>query len=116
MDNLKDRLIYDRVQDLAASAGTNYLRRNKVKPGEIEHIKKISVINEDNAYTRLRIGVWDGSTFFMFEEQIAPQSGRLYFTSDEIILREGMQLQAQLDGCTNGDKIRIFIYGERGGE
>jgi len=56
MVNTSERLIYDRITNTSAGAGTNDLRRNKVKPGRIEKISIVSVENLTTAYTSLRIG------------------------------------------------------------
>jgi len=111
MTKISERLIYDRIVKLSASAGTNTLRRDKVKPGRIECIKIISIENKTNPYTKLRVGIWDGATFHNYFEEVAPQAARLYTVTDEIVLREGMQLQAELQGCTSGDSLEMFICG-----
>ncbi len=112
MERLTERLIHERVTNLSASAGTNNLRRGKVGPNEIEKIEIVSVENKTSAYTKLRVGIWDGAVFHNYFEEIAPQAERLYFTTDKIILREGQQIQAELQGCTSGDSLAMFVYGE----
>lgn len=112
MEKLTERLIYDRVKNLSADTGTNNLRRAKVKPGRVERIRIVAVENKTTAYTKVRVGIWDGAIFHNYFEEVSPTAANLYFTVDEMILREGMQLQAELQGCTSGDDIEMFIYGE----
>lgn len=109
---LSERLIYDRVQNLSADTGTNKLKRQVVKAGRIEKIRIVSIENKTTAYTKLRVGIWDGAVFHNYFEEVSPLAAQVYFTVDEIILREGMQLQAELQGCTSGDELVMFIYGE----
>ncbi len=112
MQNLSDKLIYDRVTIASAVSGTNNIRRNKVKPGKTEEIRIVSVENKTNKYTSLRIGIFDNGVYYPYFEEKYPVAAELFYTTDIIILREGQQLQAELNGCTLGDKIEMFIHGE----
>lgn len=111
MVNTSERLIYDRITNTSAGAGTNDLRRNKVKPGRIEKISIVSVENLTTAYTSLRIGIFDDGIFYPYFEEKNPVSGELYFTTNRIVLREGQQLQAELSGCTAGDHLEMYMHG-----
>lgn len=112
MNNLSDRLIYDRITNTSADTGTNNMRRNKIKPGRIEIISIVSVENLTTAYTSLRIGVFDNGVFHPYFEEKNPAAGEIYFTTDKIILRDGQQLQAELKGCTSGDHLEMYTHGE----
>ena len=111
MTYMSEKLIYDRITVRSATAGTNTLRRGKVSPGQVEKIHLVSVENITNAYTSLRIGVYDNGDFYAYFEEKNPVAGEIYFTTDTIIMREGQQLQAVLAGCTAGDHIEVYIHG-----
>ena len=109
--NTSERLIYDIKNIQTAATGTNNLRTNKVKPNRIQIVKLIAVENKTTTYTKLRIGIWDNGVFMPFFEETAPLVGELYFITDEIILRDGQQVQAELQGCTAGDNIEMYVHG-----
>lgn len=106
-------LIHDRLINHNAGAGTNVLLRRIVEDDRQELIKRLSAVNKKSDFTKLRIGVWDGATFHVFEEHSNPTADTLYFTSDELIVREDMQLQVEFQGCTSGDDLEVFIQGVR---
>ena len=108
---MKDNLLYERVLNLNASAGTNNLTAVKVKQGRIWHVRIVSVENQTNNFTRLRIIIVDGNVTYSCFEDMSPLAGELYFSDDEIFLREGQQIQAQLQGCTAGDVLVMFVHG-----
>lgn len=111
MENLSDKLIYDRITNVSAVAGTNNLRRGKVKPGRTEEIHIVSIENLNTAYTSLRIGIFEGGVFLPYFEEKNPVAGEIYFTTDKMVLRDGQQLQAELVGCTAGDHLEMYIHG-----
>jgi len=106
-----DRLIYDRITITTADPGTNYLRTLPVKPATVQHIKIVSVEDKTGQYSRLRIGAYENGVFMPYFEQINPDSSELYFSTNEILLREGMQLQAQLERVSAGDHLEMYIQG-----
>lgn len=110
--NTSDRLIYDRKTIPSAASGTNNLRTNKVRPQRIAKIKLIAVENKTSSFTKLRIGIFDNGFFYPFFEELAPQAGELYFITDELILRDGQQIQAELQGCTALDNLEMYVHGK----
>lgn len=107
-----DNLIYDRLINNNADAGTNVIRRRLVKGGRKERIRRVSANNKTSDYDKLRVGVWDGGLFHVFEEHRLPKADTFYFTPDTIIVRESMSLQVEFQGCTSGDILEVFIQGE----
>ena len=107
-----DNLIFDRLSNNNAGTGTNTLRRRLVKGGRKELIRRVSANNKTSNFDKLRVGVWDGGLFHVFEEHSLPKADTYYFTPDLIIVRESMQLQVEFQGCTSGDNLEVFIQGE----
>jgi len=105
------KLTNERQTIASAVAGTNTLRSRRIKPGRIFRTKIIVIENKDSAYTRLRAGVYDRGFFYNYLEEMTPVAGQLYWTVDEMILAEGQQVQAELQGCTAGDSLEMFIQG-----
>jgi len=105
------RLIYNRTTKTSADTGTNNLRTDPVEPDRIHHYIIISVENKTSPYTTLRIGAYNDGVFHPCFEEISPGAGELIFSADKITLREGMQLQAELKGCTAGDHLEMYISG-----
>lgn len=111
MQNKSERLIYDRKIIESAAAGTNNLRTNKVKPGRIQKVRIVVVENKTSAYTKLRVGIFDNGVFYGYFEEMNPQADELVFVTDEMVLREGQQIQAELQGCTAGDSLEMYTHG-----
>lgn len=106
-----DRIRRRPIRFISASTGTEYIDDDRVKPGYEHIITRIAVENLTNAFTRFRIGVWDGANYQLSEEQKSPAAATLYWTSDPIYLSEGENLRIEKVGGVVGDVIMVYIDG-----
>jgi len=94
---------------VSAGAATEYINDEIVKSGCMHVIIRIALENETTAFTRFRIGVWDGANFQLEEEQESPAAATLYWTTEPIYLSESENLRIELKGCASGDVVRVYI-------
>ena len=111
MWKLSKRLTSERRTISSASVGTNKLQSKRVRPGRLLKTKIVVIENKTNNYSKLRVGIYDRGLFYNFFEEMLPLAGQLYWTVDEMILAEGQQVQAELQGCTAGDSLEMFLHG-----
>jgi len=111
MWKLSKRLINERKTISSAVAGTNRLQSRRIRPGRLLKTKIVVIENQTNAYTKLRVGIYDRGFFYNFFEEMLPLAAQLYWVTDEMILCEGQQVQAELFGCTAGDSLEMFVHG-----
>ncbi len=104
-------LFHDVITVNSAGETTLVIEAAPVKSGLMQKLTRIRVINETSNYTRLRIGAQVGPTFHLYEEQLAPDVDKLYWTDNDIFLGESNKLRFELTGTTNLDRISIFIEG-----
>jgi len=107
---LKD-IITEEVSKKSAGGTYDDLESPLVEPGTLLDLKHVSVENRTTAFTRLIIGVADGTNFSYKEDQEDPQPNTLYWTSSRIQIPEGKKLRARLTGCTNGDNLHLTYEG-----
>lgn len=84
---------------------------SKVKPGWLLKTTHISVENRTTDYTRLVIGISDGSRFDELEEEDGPLADDIYWSRSLILVPEGWFVRARLTGNTSGDIINVHIQG-----
>ncbi len=106
-----DRIRRRPIRFVSTSTGTEYIDDERVKPGYEHIIIRIAVENLTNAFTRFRIGVWDGANYQLSEEQKSPAAATLYWTSDPVYLSEGENLRIEIVGATVSDVIMVYIDG-----
>ena len=99
------------IRFISTSTGTEYIDDDRVKPGYEHIITRVAVENLTSAFTRFRIGVWDGANYQLSEEQKSPVAATLYWTSDPIYLSEGENLRIEKVGGAVSDVIMIYIDG-----
>ena len=99
------------IRFVSAGVATEYINDEVVKQGYIHIITRVALENETTAFTQFRLGVWDGANFHLSEEQKSPVVDTLYWTTDPIYLSENENLRIELQGCTSGDVVRVYIDG-----
>ncbi len=102
---------FDDVLTLKASAGSNDLRTEQVKPGWLWCIQRVGVENETTAYTDLRILKAGRAAELPLEEQDSPQAATLYWMTNAVYLMEGQYVVARLSGCTADAVLKAYITG-----
>ncbi len=111
LDFPPDRIRRRPIRFVSTSTGTEYIDDERVKPGYEHIITRIAIENLNHAFTRFRIGVWDGANHQLSEEQKSPAAATLYWTADPIYLSEGENLRIEIVGATVGDIIMVYIDG-----
>ncbi len=96
---------------VSAAVATEYINDEPVKPGNMQIVSRIAIENKTNAYTKFRIGVWDGADFHLLYEQKSPLAATLYSTADAFYLSEGENLRIELVGCVLNDIVFAYVDG-----
>lgn len=102
---------FDWVLSKVATAGTNDVKTDPVRPGRLYCLQRVAVENESTAYTDLRILKGGGGQEIVVQEEDTPLADTLYWTSCPMYLTEGQHLIARLTGCTASDVIRVYVSG-----
>lgn len=110
-EKISKRLVYDYYQIESADSGINIIRSAKVWQGRIYISRVIAIVNKTSAFTKINIGIYENGVFYCYFTEASPVAAECYFTTDEIILREGQQVQAEFVGCTLGDELSMYIHG-----
>jgi len=103
--------IRERIELKPAASGTNNLETDKVDPGKIQVIQKITAENKTSNFTELRIGVLRAGQFFPLIEWDIPTADTLYDYSEEVYLIEGECIRAEFTGVTAGDHLVLDYHG-----
>lgn len=106
-----DRIRRKPIRFVSTSTGTEYIDDERAKPGYEHIITRIAIENLNNAFTRFRVGVWDGANYQLSEEQKTPVAATLYWTADPIYLSEGENLRIEIVGATVSDVIMVYVDG-----
>lgn len=113
-DLIRDRkagLIDKVVHGKGVTGKTVYLDGPEYDPYDIQELTAAAVINKTNNYTRLRLGIWDGASFHALEEEVGPVKDEIYFSPNDIIIRMGARVRAELTGTVTGDDLEMTING-----
>ena len=104
-------IVSDEVVKVSSGGTYDDLESHLVEPGTILEVTHVSIENRTTAYTRLVIGIADGTLFFEKEEQDSPAADNLYWASDKFFVPPGKKLRARLTGCTSGDDLHMTYEG-----
>lgn len=104
-------LIDRKIKKLGVTSATVNIDGPRFDLMEMQELTHIAVVNKTNAYTRLRIGTWDGASFHVLEEDTTPTADAYYFSGDDILVPPGSLLRAELTGTTTGDDLRLVLNG-----
>jgi len=97
--------------NIGATAGTNDLQFETVKPGRTLVIEHLSAYNVTAACTFIRLGYFNGHRLNWLETQPAPLVSETVVLKGTLRLREGMYPIARLEGCGLGDDIYAALNG-----
>ncbi len=97
-----------------AKGGTyDYVRSNRVPPGQIWHIRNHSFENETGTRGEARAFVdGHGYNHWLWEEKVVTLA-TLYWSEENIVLTEGERLVVRQATCTIGDKLQLLVNGVR---
>lgn len=88
-----------------------YPRRGLVPPKHRYHVTRLSFEDKTTAPTEVQINVKRGGVIHYLMEQVSPAAGRLYWTTDEIVLSEGERLSVYFSGATASDLLWVWLEG-----
>jgi len=103
-----------RLKAISAGEATLNIEDDIVLEGKAIIYQRVSVENRTTAYTRLVIGVMSAGLFHRLEEHDNPGANDIFWTSDDINVKQGENLRVQLSGTTTGDEIYIYVEGVKG--
>lgn len=109
--NKRAGLIDRKVKELGVTSATVNIDGPRFDLMEMQELTHIAVVNKTNAYTRLRIGTWDGASFHVREEKNNPTADEYCFTGNDILVPPGSRIRAELTGTTTGDDLRLLLNG-----
>lgn len=83
----------------------------KVPPGYKRTIQHVSVEDETNDFTELRIGYLKNSTYHWWVEEENPKAAQLYWMRDPRVLEAGAILVIRFTGTTTADALAAYVDG-----
>ena len=99
------------IEAKSAAATYDDLETAPLKENTLLIVDHVSVENETTAYTNLRIGIKQGSTFTPLEEEKSPAAAEVYWSKSELKFKEHERVCCRLTGCTSGDVLKATIQG-----
>lgn len=102
---------FDKHIDKVAVSGTNTFELDPIDPGHLACFQRVVVTNKTSAYTRLRLIRRLGARDSLEAQEDSPAAATPYWTTEDIHLSEGMQLVAELTGCTAADALEMNYRG-----
>lgn len=97
--------------NLAATAGTNDLKFDRVQPGRIQVITDFAAFDDTSSPTRVRLGYYNGHREQWHQGVPAPLTSEAVRFSGQLVLFEGQYPIARFEGATSGDDLYAFING-----
>jgi len=100
-----------RLKKVSGGATDEDVKDDPVKPGRIHVIQHVSMCDEDNAFTKLKLGIQrHGYVHWKFNEDY-PAADQWIEFDKELWLHEGEVLLARFTGTTSGDKLLVHVDG-----
>lgn len=106
-----DRLYRRKIRGAGDSAAVVRLQTSPLKAGKIRILTHLTVEDQDNAYTLLRIGVSNRGEIYYLDELDAPAAAELAVSRSDIILGDGDRFFADLTGTTDADVLIMVLSG-----
>jgi len=103
-----------RIKKTSAGEATLDIDDSIVLEGKAIVYERVSVENRTTGYTRLVVGVVSADLFHQHEEHDNPGVDDIFWTTDDINVKQGENLRLRLTGTTNGDTIFIYVEGRIG--
>lgn len=100
-----------RYKEAAGGDTYDYVKSDRVKPGERWLIRSHSFENETGARGTARGYIESHGYNHWLWEQESPAAATLYWSEEDMILTEGERLCVRQASCTSGDKLQLLING-----
>lgn len=102
---------FDLVLTKQASVGSNDIATDRVKPGWLWCVQRITAENQTSPFTDLRLLVAGGGEELLVAEQDTPLAATIYWISEPVYITEHRYLIARFTGCTASDLLKLYITG-----
>lgn len=106
-----DRLYRRKLRAVGVTGSTVRIQTSPIKAQKIRVLTHVSVEDEDNAYTLLRVGVSNRGELYYLDELTTPGAGELAVSRSDILLGDGDRFFADLTGTTTGDNLVMVLSG-----
>lgn len=103
--------IKEELMKLSSPGGDIDIDSEPTPANEVRFITSVSVIDEDNAPSAIRIGVYDGVNNFWHKSTTATAAGETVTYTGQLVLGEIDKIRARLEGTTLGDDLYCYING-----
>lgn len=100
-----------RYRAVASDGTLDYVKSERVKPGERWLIRSHSFENETGARGTIRGFVESHGYNHYLWEQENPAAATLYWSEEDMVLTEGERLCVSQATCTSGDELQLLING-----
>lgn len=106
-----DRLYRRKIRAAGVTGSVVRMQTKPLGPGTIRVISHVTVENETNAYTLLRIGISNLGELYPLDELTTPAAGELATCHEDHVLGDGDRFYADLTGTTDGDVLVLVVTG-----
>lgn len=111
MDQVRKYPLRRRFNAVATGGTYDYVKSDRVKPGEVWLIRSHSFENRTGARGTVRGYVdRDGLEHWLWEQE-SPAASTLYWSEEDMALTEGERLAVRQATCTSGDKLWLLLNG-----
>jgi len=102
-----------RIRARASARGETYdrVKSELVPRGEVWHVNSHSFENESGARGTARAYIDGHGLEHWLWEQTSPGAATLYWSEDNIVLKEGERLAVRQATCTEGDQLQLLGQG-----
>jgi len=106
-----DRLYRRKLRATGVTGSVVRMQTKPLRPGKLRVISHVTVENETNAYTLLRIGITNLGEAYSLDELTTPGLGELAVCHEDHVLGDGDCFFADLTGTTTGDVLLMALSG-----
>ena len=106
-----DRLYRRKIRATGVTGSVVRIQTPPLGTKKIRVLTHVSVEDEDNAYTLLRIGVSNLGESYYLDELTSPTAAELAVSRTDIILGDADRFFADLDGTKDGDVLVMVLSG-----
>lgn len=106
-----ERLYRRKIRAVGVTGSTVRIQTPPLKPQKIRILTHVTVEDEDNAFTLLRIGVSNRGESYYLDELTTVAAAELAVEKSDILLGDGDRFFAELTGTTTGDTLVMVLSG-----
>lgn len=106
-----DRLYRQKVTAIGVTGSVVNIALDIVEPHRIRTLSHVTVEDETNSFTKVRLAIKHHSRTFYIDELDTPAAAELVVSRSDILLGEGDILVAECTGTTTSDKLVLTAIG-----